>query len=363
MNVVRMLSRGVCVLAVLLVWAVPVRAATGRLYVKSKPRGARIYLDGETEPRAKTPCFLRNLEVGIHLLRATLDGYADVVEEVEVTEGKMARAALEFTAETTGGDAEGGDDADPPATDRSPDKSSGSADGDPAETKGPSSASRPDKPPKYIDVDCHICDGTGLLQQTTCPACAGTGWKAGRQCGECGGKGRVEHKCAACKGEGTVVVRGKEGTCGRCRGKGKMPCLPCRGTGKLKRRNPARSRRSTTPCPRCAGTGFEQHARCLTCSGRGTLTSGEGTIAGGGGVTGRGRGRGRGRGGIRRTVVNFDCPFCGGDGAGPPMCRACRGLGLVGPDKAKVTCSKCFGTGRVYRPCRACAGRGWIIAR
>ena len=360
MNVVRMLSRAVCVLAVSFVWAVPVRAGTGRLYVRSKPRGARVYLDDETEPRAKTPCFLKDLEAGIHVLRASLEGYADVVEEVEVAEGKMARAALEFTSEAKAGDAEGGDEADPARRSgplRGADDAAatdGSADDDPAETKGPSSAGRAERPPKYIEVDCHICGGAGLLQQTTCPACAGTGHLAGRQCGECGGRSMAEHKCAACKGEGTVVFKGKQGTCARCKGKGKLPCLPCRGTGKLKRHNPARSRKPTTPCPHCVGTGFDNMDRCLPCGGKGTMASAERT------QTSSRRLRGR-----RTTlrVLTFDCPFCEGDGAGPRICRACRGLGLVGPDKAKVTCSACIGTGRTYRPCRGCAGRGWVISK
>lgn len=363
-NVVRMLSRALCVPAVLLVWAVPVRAETGRLYVKSEPRGAKVYLDDETEPRAKTPCFLKDLEPGIHVLRASLDGYADIVEEVEVTEGKMARATLEFISEAAAGDTEGGDEAGPArrsgplrgaddaaAMDALPDESDGAAGGDPAGTEGPSSAGRDDKPPKYTEVDCHVCGGTGLLQQTACPACAGTGYSAGQRCGECGGKCRAEHKCAACKGEGTIVVRGQQGTCARCKGKGKMPCLPCRGTGKLKRPNPAASHKPTSPCPHCTGTGFENEARCTACSGKGTLVSGEGARIG---VRG---------GAATRVVVRFDCPFCGGDGMGPPMCRTCRGLGLVGSDKARVTCPACIGTGRAYHPCRACAGRGWVAPK
>lgn len=331
------LARTGCVLGALLACAAAAnllgsgeaRAATGRLYVKSRPFRARVYLDGEAEPRGTTPCLLRGVPVGRHVLRARLAGYVDVTQEVEVTGGAMGRATLVFTTKTADG--------------VGPDT--------PAEPEDTSPGS--DEPPKYIEIDCPFCGGTGLLQEIGCSACEAAGWKLGEQCNKCGARGKVRHNCLLCEGRGSVTRGGKEVTCPRCKGKGKLPCVACRGAGKLKRPNPERLSRPTAPCPHCAGTGFESEVKCLRCSGRGKLASAPrsafGSTIGGFGSSG----------GMTRPTW-FDCPFCGGDGKGPPVCRRCRGVGIVGADKARIICQACFGSGRVYSPCRYCRGKGWI---
>ena len=126
-----------------------------------------------------------------------------------------------------------------------------------------------------------------------------------------------------------------------------------RATDKLKRHNPERAGRPTKPCPNCEGTGFESKTKCLRCGGKGTHTLSAG------GFGGR---RGR-RAGRRRAGLEIDCPFCGGDGVGPPCCRKCRGSGVANPHKNPAPCPACSGTGQEFRPCSLCAGRGWVVSR
>ena len=86
-----------CVLGLLVVSADGARAAdTGRLFVKSKPSGAQIFLDDEEEPRGKTPCILRRVPAGTHTLRGRLDGHEDASQEIEVKTGALGRASLVF---------------------------------------------------------------------------------------------------------------------------------------------------------------------------------------------------------------------------------------------------------------------------
>lgn len=364
----RPVRRALCVLGAALVWMVPARAAgTGRLHVKSTPRGARVYLDDDTEPRARTPCLLRDVPAGSRLLRASLAGYADVTEEVEVPEGATGRAILTFTAPTAGGaaiskgegavpapaaagpsgEATGGEP--PPAEDTSPDDATEAEKG-----TSPKTLSRKDEISKYIGIDCMVCRGTGLIQTMGCPKCEGTGYAGFMRCRECGGTGRAEHKCPACGGGGTVVYAGKEGICAVCRGKGKFPCRLCGATGRLKRPNPERAGRPTKPCPNCEGTGFESKVKCLRCSGKGKISRGMGSS---GGRFGSGGGRGM------AGLLDIDCPSCGGDGVGPPICRKCRGSGVKNPYKNPVPCQACSGTGQEFRPCRGCRGVGWILSK
>ncbi len=346
--------RALCVLGVALFWTVPVRAAgQGRLYVKSTPRGARVYLDDDTDPRAKTPCLLRDVPAGTHILRASLAGHADVTEEVQVPEGATGRVILTFTAPTAGARQRAGPAPAAEATDGEPAQAEETSPEDataPEEGTSSKALSKKDEPPKHIEIDCQVCRGTGLLQKMGCPKCEGTGYVGITRCRECGGTGRVEHKCPPCDGKGTLVYAGKEGTCAACRGKGKFPCLLCRGTGKLKRPNPELAGRPTKPCPNCEGTGLESRVKCLRCSGKGKLSLSIGGLGGGGG-----------RGWA--SSLEIDCPFCGGDGVGPPICRKCRGSGVKSAYKNPVPCAACFGTGQEFRPCRGCRGRGWVLAK
>ena len=333
--------RAVCVLCVLVVFAVSARAAgTGRVLVRSDPRGARVYLDEDTEPRAKTPCLLRDLPAGVHVVRARLDGYADLSREVEVSDGELGRLTLTFAAGPT---EEAGtlDEPGSSLTDPSPGPlAEGPERADPAPDEAEDTGAADKAPPKHIKVDCPVCRATGLLQEMGCPECVGKGYVGRRRCGECDGKGRAQHECSACEGEGGIVRGGREVTCPRCNGKGKLPCGFCRRSGKLKRRNPDYSGKPTKPCPHCEGSGFENRQKCLSCSGNGTITYGR-----------------------RRRRRTVDCLSCGGDGIGPPRCRRCRGAGVVNPEKNPSACLPCFGTGREFPPCRSCKGQGWIRAR
>jgi DnaJ-class molecular chaperone len=342
----RTLSWALCALGLLAGFADGARAAgTGRLFVKSKPSGAQVFLDDEEEPRGKTPCILRKIPPGTHVLRARLDGHQDASKEIEVQEGALGRASFAFTA-GPGGEGEAGAAPDTEETDAPPEPAGAAEADDEADalTETGDASSEEDETPKHIEVDCPVCDGSGLLQWMGCAACNGSGYDGYTRCGECNGTRKVECNCPYCRGEGVLVRGGSQKDCPKCRGKGKLPCPMCRGKGKLKRANPEFSGKPTMPCPYCDASGFDSNARCLRCSGQGTHVSGE-------------------RSGRIFTYVKVDCPFCGGDGKGPPVCRKCRGAGVVDIKKNPAPCQPCFGTGRLFRPCKACRGQGWIRAR
>ena len=69
-------------------------ADVGKLYVKSKPGRASVYLDQETDSRGNTPCYIRGVPVGEHTVRVHLSGYADVSEVVDVAAGDSHTLAL-----------------------------------------------------------------------------------------------------------------------------------------------------------------------------------------------------------------------------------------------------------------------------
>ncbi len=196
-----------------------------------------------------------------------------------------------------------------------------------------------DGPPKYIYVDCPVCHGTGLLQEMGCPICTGTGWDGINRCANCGGTRRVKHNCPYCRGSGSLVRGGKGTECPRCKGKGKLACPKCRGEGNLKRENPEFSGKPTMPCPYCEGGGFTSDTTCIRCGGKGKYVPREGRSF---------------------IISHVNCPFCGGDGKGPPLCPRCRGAGVRGHGKNAAICTSCLGTGRQFLPCRACRGNGWI---
>ncbi|GAG22308.1 unnamed protein product, partial [marine sediment metagenome] len=81
-------------------------AETGMVYVKSVPAGAAVFVDRETRPRGRTPCFITKLPSGRHTIKARLAGYADLIETVVMTSGKVMK--LEFTFGGTGTTAGGG---------------------------------------------------------------------------------------------------------------------------------------------------------------------------------------------------------------------------------------------------------------
>ena len=348
--------RAVCAFGLLFISAVGARAAeTGRLFIKSTPGGAEIFLDDEEEPRGKTPCIMRDVPTGTHVLRGHLEGYVDVSQEIEVRADSLGRALLTFTTRADGEGEPGSKEPGPTTvtvgTERKPGPADGSAnvpDKETAETADDTSGS--DKPERYIYVDCLVCGGTGLLQEMGCPGCEGTGLEGFRRCTECDGTLKVEHNCPYCWGTRIITRGGKDKDCPKCKGKGKLACPLCRGKGKYKRSNPEFSAKPTTTCPYCQGSGFESDVRCLRCAGKGTFMSSDGQ-----------RQLFRGRLVTYHTKVN--CPFCGGDGKGPPLCPRCRGSGVLDPKKNPVMCPSCFGTGKKFLPCKYCRGKGRIRSR
>ena len=341
--------RAVCVLCVLVAFAVSARAAaTTRVLVKSKPSGAQIFFDDEEEPRGKTPCIVRNMPPGTHVLRASLDGYADVTKEIDVEEGALVTASFTLTAEPG---AEGETETAPEAEKTGAEKTGAEktdeaplpAEADDAEADASTEAwdTSPDEDevPKHIFVKCPVCSGSGLWDKIGCTTCKGMGRENIYVCGNCKGRRRVKFHCPFCKGAGTVTRGDKQADCRKCRGKGKLPCLMCRGKGKLKRKNREYSGRPTATCPYCKGTGFERNVKCVRCGGKG-LGPGFPGYSGSSG-----------------------CPFCGSTGRGPPVCRQCHGAGVLGTKRKPAPCQPCFSTGRLFRPCKACRGQGWIRGR
>jgi DnaJ-class molecular chaperone len=308
-------------------------ADVGKLYVRSKPSRASVYLNDEAESRGKTPCYLRGLPIGDYTVRVHLRGYVDVSEEVEVLLGTKSSVVLKLTERLPedAEDAEGAEDTDASA-EEGPDHSTDETEETEEPDTSPSGGSRI---PRYVYVDCPVCVGTGLLRKKGCDTCKATGKGGHGGCASCEGTGRADFRCPICLGSGAVERGEKQADCRKCRGKGRFQCRLCAGKGKLRRPNPEASRRPTAPCVACEGTGFEHRARCSTCSGKGKVAGGHHT--------------------------KVDCWYCGGDGKGQPRCKRCRGIGVVGSDKRRTACWPCFATGRLWVPCKTCRGKGWQV--
>lgn len=75
-------------------WETQKRLAVGRLSVDSKPRGARIFLDGED--RGKTPTDLPEVAVGVHAVALALDGYVIHIEKARVDAEETATVDVEL---------------------------------------------------------------------------------------------------------------------------------------------------------------------------------------------------------------------------------------------------------------------------
>jgi hypothetical protein len=67
-------------------------ARAGSLVVDSRPRGARVTLDGKDV--GQTPLRLPNVSVGTHSVRIELDGYRGVTSQVVVKPGEQASSAV-----------------------------------------------------------------------------------------------------------------------------------------------------------------------------------------------------------------------------------------------------------------------------
>ncbi len=93
---------------------------------------------------------------------------------------------------------------------------------------------------------CKTCHAQGRIQ---CPRCHG---QRQEKCYQCHGTTMIT--CNMCRGTGQVTgPDGKQKTCTKCHGKGRVRCNVCHGTGRI-------------TCRQCKGTGF---ASCTVCGGTG----------------------------------------------------------------------------------------------
>jgi len=203
--------------------------------------------------------------------------------------------------------------------------------------------------PRTIEVDCPYCKGSGLIMDMGCSYCSATGYVGVNRCGRCNGTAREACVCPTCKGQG-VVLKGTRGVeCPTCRGRKHQSCPACKGKGKISRPNPDAYGRPTMACPACNGSGFEQNVRCKRCGSTGNIKVRN--------VTG---------GTVLRayyTYMEVQCPFCGGNGTGLPVCEACEGRGHRDAREKASPCMACAGTGHTYRPCSVCGGKGRVPDR
>jgi hypothetical protein len=294
---------------------------TAKLIVTSNPPGATVFVDGRET--GLTPATV-DLATGPHEVRITLAGHHDETRAVRIAPGSNS-LTVDLLAE-----------AATPA---------------PAAAPAPVSAPAPEIP-KTIDVDCPGCKGTGIIKQIGCTTCHGDGHVMATSCSKCGGALRIDFPCPYCQGRGVLTAGGRSAECRFGDGKGYLPCMGCKGTGKIQRPNPEAAGYATESCPTCTGSGYvEQEVQCRKCGGRGVMVSAVGSqywSPGTGGV---------------RTTRTFSCPWCGGDGKGPPLCGACHGKGYVGGDRQPRPCPRCLATGREFVRCPSCGGRGWVRAR
>jgi DnaJ-class molecular chaperone len=191
------------------------------------------------------------------------------------------------------------------------------------------------KPPKLIDVNCWVCNGTGLLQAMGCPLCMGKGLQGFGACPKCNGTRRISLVCVACLGTGKFG----EIRCPVCKGKNPPVCSNCKGTGKMKHNNPEAFGGPTQPCPSCKGSGLEMHAQCTVCGGKGTTT-----------IVGNG------------FSWLTTCYYCKGLKEGAPSCIKCQGTGIIGTTENPAYCPQCAGTGQAGTLCTNCKGNGWVPA-
>ena len=376
----------------------------GMVFLQSQPPGARVFLDDEAAPRGETPKVLVSVKAGAHRARFVLDGHNEEVKGFDVPKDAAVTIRAELRAKPAmlrihvvpdkaklyvdGAPVEAGR-----ATQLAPGDHTVRAEYGghepwertvtvrPGRTvpvdirlreirEEPAGAPEPEhkvaeKPqeetpaaedtadegeeaegvPRFIDVSCWVCEGTGHIQTMGCPDCGAKGFQGFFPCQTCTRTGRVPAVCSLCRGAGVVSKGGKQIECPRCKGEGKPVCPYCKGTGKVPQRNPASYKGKTKPCPQCDATGRIIRIKCSFCGGTGQ----ERTVGGGRGRWGRG--------------LQIPCFYCKGEGVAPPPCLKCQGTGLVGPNNNRVMCPMCYGTGQRVIACPVCKGRSWIPAR
>ncbi len=201
------------------------------------------------------------------------------------------------------------------------------------------------------------CEAHGNALKGQVP-CKGVGCGGGKvTCGKCAGKGNLP--CTGCFQTGMVA-------CQRCGGKGKFPKVLCTSCRNGQVRCTACDTWGQVGCHNCGGTGkVTQTYWCSGCSRYTALHQ----LGGNRSVMhsrqdycGTCRGSGRVRCGRCGGRTWLDCPRCTGGVVTPerdcPDCilgqirhAACSGTG-------KITCSSCRGSGKVN--CTVCGGRGLV---
>ena len=328
----------------------PCAAESGpcHLLVISRPPDAAVYIDGKE--RGWTPLSLMGLAMGAHEVRVVLEGHQPWTKRVSLRPGaktvtaelkregaarpeapRAGRRAGAVSPRAGGGSDARGEEAPRPEPRAAPGERASGDKKDDGENE--------EKVPRTIEVPCPGCKGSGLITQTRCHVCGADGFVGFIICTGCQTTGMKKYVCPTCRGQGSVVARGKEIACRACRGKGAPPCPACRGTGKITRPNRAAASYPTVACLSCEGDGYEKHGKCKRCAGTGKKKVEEG--------------------GYYRIT---SCRFCDGRGTAPPICTLCRGRGgssPSGPRRIYFPCMKCCGTGHLFAPCRTCRGRGW----
>ena len=297
--------------------------------IETTPSGAAVFVDGESKGRS--PLKGKPVDAGEHEIRIELEGHVTVTETHTFDDGE--HKTLKHTLQ------KGAGAPDAPAEQKQPAQDAADAT-EPRETpKETASDEKPKAPPKTIEVNCWVCEGSGTLRTMGCPNCSGTGIQGINQCAACNGTGRTDAVCTACKGAGGMMYGGRQLQCRACGGKGAPPCPLCRATGKLTKPNPEASSVPTQTCPACSGTGREMRVKCRICSGAGTRRYYSGGWA-----------------------LTTTCNYCKGAKEAPPHCTRCQGSGVTGSGEHAGPCPQCAGTGQAGTPCGFCRGAGWVPA-
>ena len=72
----------------------------GKLAVSANVNGAKISIDGRTDPNWLTPYTIEDLPAGTHNIRVSMEGYDSSLQSVTVTGGETASVQATLTAPT-----------------------------------------------------------------------------------------------------------------------------------------------------------------------------------------------------------------------------------------------------------------------
>jgi DnaJ-class molecular chaperone len=167
-----------------------------------------------------------------------------------------------------------------------------------------------------LSKDCPVCNAVGQVDQpsnTNCPVCKAAG--------------SIKDNCPKCKAVGTISRELKG--CKLCKGKGKIDCGGCGGSGKIKKKVGVPPVQTTikSNCPLCFGSGGVSCPHNL--------------------------------GEIVLDVIKEACPTCNGAKLVSATCPNCKGAKVIS-QVIKATCPKCNGEKLLKElqkiPCPTCAG-------